>query len=137
MPCVRYGQFRRPGFSSEANHADVAAHFALAAQSSMIRRGFARGKAKGFSGLSPIPHSVQPSFFSTTGSIFPWASGGFLERRIPGKDGEGRPRGMCQHRAPRKLGVCVCVCVCFLLVSLKINLKQGTLGKRKRTTNTQ
>ena len=25
-------------------------------------------------------------------SYFPWVSGGFLERRIPGKNGEGTPR---------------------------------------------
>ena len=37
------------------------------------------------------PHSFQSSFFSQTGR-FPWVSGGFLERRTPGKNGEGTPR---------------------------------------------
>ena len=26
----------------------------------------------------------------------PWVSGGFLERRIPGKNGEGTPRVLCR-----------------------------------------
>ena len=34
-------------------------------------------------------HSFQPSFLPRTGR-FPWVSGGFLERRIPGKNGNGR-----------------------------------------------
>ena len=38
-----------------------------------------------------IPHSFQSSLFSKT-SYFPCVSGGFLERRIPGKNGEGTPR---------------------------------------------
>ena len=33
-------------------------------------------------------HSFQPSFFSITSRFF-WVSGGFLERRITGKNGEG------------------------------------------------
>ena len=41
--------------------------------------------------LGVLPHSFQPTFFSNT-SRFPWVSGGLLERRIPGKDGEGAPR---------------------------------------------
>ena len=40
-----------------------------------------------------IPHSFQPSFFSET-SHFPRVFGGFLERRIPGKDGEVTPGEM-------------------------------------------
>ena len=40
---------------------------------------------------SLISHSFQHSFFPKTGR-FPWVSGGFLERRIPGKNGEGTPR---------------------------------------------
>ena len=39
--------------------------------------------------LKVIPHSLQPSFFPETGR-FPWVSGGFLERRIHGKNGNGR-----------------------------------------------
>ena len=38
-----------------------------------------------------IAHSFQPLFFHKTGRFF-WLSGGFLERRIPGKNGEGNPR---------------------------------------------
>ena len=34
------------------------------------------------------PHSFQPTFFSKTGRYL-WVSGGFLERRIPGKNGPG------------------------------------------------
>ena len=34
-------------------------------------------------------HSFQPSFFSNR-IRFPWDSGGFLERRIPRKNGNGR-----------------------------------------------
>ena len=37
--------------------------------------------------LGLIPHSFQPLFFLKT-SGFPWGSDGFLERRIPGKNGE-------------------------------------------------
>ena len=40
-----------------------------------------------------IPHSFEPSFFSKS-SRFPWVSGGFPERRIPGENGEGAPRGL-------------------------------------------
>ena len=36
-------------------------------------------------------HSFQPSFFSKT-SCFSKVSGGFPERRIPGKNGESTPR---------------------------------------------
>ena len=36
---------------------------------------------------SPFFSSIVPK----TGR-FPWVSGGFLERRIPGKNGEGTPR---------------------------------------------
>ena len=41
--------------------------------------------------LGLIPHSFQSSFFSKT-IRFPWVSGGFLKRRIPGKNGDGTPR---------------------------------------------
>ena len=34
------------------------------------------------------PHSFQPTFFSKTGRYL-WVSAGFLERRIPGKNGPG------------------------------------------------
>ena len=37
-------------------------------------------------------HSFQPSFFSK--NHFPRVFGGFLERRIPGKNGEVTPRGV-------------------------------------------
>ena len=40
-----------------------------------------------------IPHSFQPSFFSIS-SRFSWVSGGFLERRIPRKNGEGTHRNI-------------------------------------------
>ena len=46
-----------------------------------------------FWGLIPFPYSFQPSFFSKIG-CFPWGSAGFLERRIPGKNGEVSPRRM-------------------------------------------
>ena len=42
--------------------------------------------------LGLIPHSFQPSFFSTTSQV-PRVFG-FLERRIPGKNGEVAPRKM-------------------------------------------
>ena len=45
---------------------------------------FARGRF--------LVHSFQPSFFSKTGSVSPGVLGGFLERRMPGKNGEGTPR---------------------------------------------
>ena len=38
--------------------------------------------------LGVDPHSFQPWFFSKT-SCFPRVLGGFLERRMPGKNGEG------------------------------------------------
>ena len=41
--------------------------------------------------LGLIPHSFQPSFFPIT-SCFPKAFGDFLERRIPGKNGEATNR---------------------------------------------
>ena len=50
-----------------------------------------------------IPHSVQPSFFSKH-CRFPWVSGGFLERRIPRKNGEGTPGLMAQNGNSLLLG---------------------------------
>ena len=46
-------------------------------------------------------HSSPPSFFffSKT-SCFPWGSDGFLERRIPGKNGEVSPRKLALLRLP-------------------------------------
>ena len=38
----------------------------------------------------------QPSSFSKT-KRFAWVSGGFIERKIPGKTGEGTPRVVCPH----------------------------------------
>ena len=49
------------------------------------------GQSQSSKGL--IPHYFQPSFFSKT-SCFPWGSDGFLERRIPGKNGEVSPRSL-------------------------------------------
>ena len=47
-----------------------------------------------------LVHSLQPSFFSNTDRRVPWVSGGFLESRIPGKNGEGTPR-----RTPFQLSI--------------------------------
>ena len=60
----------------------------------LARRSETRKTVPLFWGLMPHsfqPYSFQPSFFSET-SRFPWDSGGFLERRIPGKNGEGTNR---------------------------------------------
>ena len=49
-----------------------------------------RGRNSEILGSLPFPFfsSIVPS---KNRSRFPWVSGGFLERRIPGKDGEGTP----------------------------------------------
>ena len=44
-----------------------------------------------FSKTGLIPQSCQPSFFLEP-SCFRWGSDGFLERRIPGKNGDVSPR---------------------------------------------
>ena len=46
---------------------------------------------KNFTWLGVDSHSFQPSFFSKT-SCFPRVLRGFVERRMPGKNGEGTPR---------------------------------------------
>ena len=45
-------------------------------------------------------HSFQPSFSSKTGRRFHLVSGDLLERRIPGKNGEGRLRNLA--KGPKK-----------------------------------
>ena len=64
----------------------------------------ARPKWMGFYWEPPGPNhgpilGVDSPFFSTIVLFkhlpFPWVSGGFLERRIPGKNGEGTARSMC------------------------------------------
>ena len=42
-------------------------------------------------GSVPLFLLIEPSFFAKS-SRFPWVSGRFLRRRIPGKNGEGTPR---------------------------------------------
>ena len=59
-----------------------------------------------------ISHYFQPSFFSKT-ICFPRVLGGFLERRIPGKNGEATLR-TSEHAAPadRRFG-CLGVGIAF------------------------
>ena len=47
--------------------------------------------------ISTIPGVVSPFFPKT--NRFPWVSGGFLERTIPGKNGEGTPRTIASGTA--------------------------------------
>ena len=47
---------------------------------------------------------VDSPFFPTIvlfeNGPFSWVSGGFLERRIPGKNGEGSTRSLCEPASP-------------------------------------
>ena len=60
------------------------------------RAGTFVGHRTTFQGL--IPHSFQSAFFAKT-CRFPRVSRGWLERNIPGKNGEGTPRGLLFGRA--------------------------------------
>ena len=52
-------------------------------------------------------HSFQPWFFSKTDRCFFRVLGGFVERRMPGKNGEGTPRictGVEEDPTPKNEG---------------------------------
>ena len=55
---------------------------------------FARSCLRGSSNILRVDSPFFPTIVLFENPPFPWVSGGFLERRIPGKNGEGRSRNM-------------------------------------------